>query len=158
MHTAEQQVDLCDEFERQFFGDVMLFSVDRLMAMGEVTWAAFRAGIAAVRIPSRTICAAGTASSSPRWSERLGQLRALLHDPQQWWRLGQVEPAALRSFEFHRQCLAQFWCCFTVSRLPEDVARRDEWRNRQLDAIVNLNADREAWEAALQRLRNQASP
>jgi hypothetical protein len=38
----------------------------------------------------------------------------------------------------------------------EDVARRDHWRNRQLDAIAQLEADREVWQAALQRLRDRA--
>ena len=157
VHTAEQRVDLCDEFERQFFGDVMLFSIDRLMAMGEVGGGLSREGIAAVRDAVEDDMRDRYRLKQSALGERLGQLRALLHDPQQWWRLGQVEPAALRSFEsFIDNVAHNFGVASPCLARTEDVARRDHWRNRQLDAIAHLEADREVWQAALQRLRDRA--
>lgn len=156
--TSEQRVDLCDEFERQFQGDVMLFSIERLVAMGHADARLSREAISAMRDTVEGEMLDRYQLKRATLTDRLEQLRALLHDPSRWWNRGRVELAALQSFDsFIDNVSHNFGADSSCFARIEDVARRDDWRNRQLDAIANLNADRETWEAALQRLRSRAS-
>ncbi len=153
VRAGQVRVDLCDEFERQFHGDVMLFTLERLSAQGfprtvppaqavEATLDAVRADMDA-RYHARRLAIRA----------QLTALRELFEDPARWWQHGEayVELRAnVRAFadniEHHfgadSPCLARL----------DAPARRADWRARQLAAIARYAADRAAWRRALAAL------
>jgi hypothetical protein len=152
--VAERQaVDLCDEFERQFFGDVMLFSIERLVALGfpgepvadslvaetlDTLYAEMRERY---RVRQRTTLS------------RLDVLRKLLYADSQWWNRSGDHAGALDSFDaFIRNIERNFGEDSPGNARIDSAAGRAEWRRRQLAAIKGLRADRQAWQRALDTL------
>lgn len=149
-----ERVDLCDEFERQFHGDVMLFAMERLTARGfpgrRLAVAELDATLAATQREMTEKYRARHAGIRAR----LGELVALFDDSGRWW---QAEPglsdarADFRAFvanlDFHfgldSPCLA---------RIEAETARAD-WRARQCAALAAYEDDRAAWRQALAILR-----
>lgn len=150
--TEADSIDLADEFERQFFGDVMLFTVERLDAQGFPQQA----------VPSETVAATLDAVHAnlaqqyrTRHAEILKKLEALtrvLNDPTHWWHA----PA-------HAQTLAQFRVFLdnmqrnfgANSPGHARIASEEDWqrwRQRQLAALARFHADRRAWNQALSAL------
>ena len=153
--TAADAIDLADEFERQFFGDVMLFTVERLTALGFPQQA----------LPAETLADALDAVHAEMAQQyrtrhaaivnKLAALTLMLNDPARWWQA----PA-------HAQALAQF-------RVFLDNMQRNfgagspghariasaenwqRWRQRQLAALARFDADRRAWSQALAALTPQ---
>lgn len=151
-------IDLCGEFERQFHGDVMLFSMQRLTALGYPATALDAAAIDATLQAMQLEMREKYRGKQAAILDRLGRLNALLHDPAQWWqdRADLAEARACfaafsgnieHNFGSHSPCHARI----------DDVARCDDWRRRQLAALCDLAANRQAWSAALARLRMLAA-
>ena len=153
--TRRDAVDLADEFERQFYGDVMLFSIERLTALGfpqqvlssDTVGATLDAVHADMALKYRTRHAAIVA--------RLAALAALLNDPAHWWHA----PAHADALALFRVFLDNMQRNFgedapSHARIasPDDWQR---WRQRQLDAITRFHADRRVWDLALARLTPQ---
>lgn len=149
---ASRRIDLCGEFERQFHGDVMLFSMQRLTALG------YPGGSLDEAVVNQTLSVMqGEMREKYRAKqhailERLAQLRSLLDDPAHWWNqttqlvdaradlgffVGNIE----RNFGLESPCYAHI----------DDAERCNDWRARQLAAIIGLHAERLRWAEALRR-------
>ena len=134
-----------DEFERQFRGDVMLFSNERLVAMGHADARLSRGRSAPCGTPSRVRCSTGTSSSAPHRTDRLEQLGALLHDPSRWWNRGRSSwPHCSHSTASSTMSRITSVPIRPVSHASRCRPVATTGANCQLDAIANLNADREA--------------
>ncbi len=155
--SAGQRVDLCGEFERQFHGDVMLFSMQRLAALGypdtilatEQVDATLRALQEEMRATYRTRQLAIL--------ERLAQLKTRLADPACWWNQNADFAFALRHFRvfvdnIERNFGADSICFARI----DDPARNEDWRTRQVAAITGFHANRRIWAEALDRQRAQS--
>lgn len=153
VRAAQVRVDLCDEFERQFHGDVMLFTLERLGALGFPRVMPSAETIAATLDSVRADMDARYRARRVGIRAQLAALRALFDDPARWWQQGDGFAelrANVRAFadniEHHfgadSRCLA----------LLDAPARRAEWRARQLAAITGYGADRAAWRQALAAL------
>jgi len=151
--AAHSTVDLADEFERQFFGDVLLFSMERLTASGYPA-----RQLAADQVLATLDAVYREMVDRYRDKQRLilghvARLKALLHAPVHWWHDDAAITPALRHFE-------QFVCNIernfgidapALGRVAAaEVWQR--WRSRQLEAVAGLRADREAWRRALATL------
>jgi hypothetical protein len=147
------RVDLADEFERQFFGDVMLFTMPRLVESGyperPLSRSAIEAELAAVCDDMLRRYEARQAEVR----ERLAALTGLLRDPAAWW---QSRPALANARAAFEDCIANIEHNFgpasgAMARV-RDAAVRATWLERQAAALDTLDADRLAWRAALERL------
>jgi hypothetical protein len=156
--SANQRVDLCGEFERQFHGDVMLFSMQRLAAQGypgitlaaEVVDETLRAQQVEMRATYR--------AKQLAILDRLAQLKALLGDGAHWWNRSGNFAAALRNFQaFADNIERNFGAASRCFAHIDDPARRADWRARQLAAITGFHANRQVWAAALARLQRPRS-
>ena len=151
--TERNRIDLCGEFERQFHGDVMLFSMQRLTELGYPE-----------RLPEVAVAAEilDAVQAEMREKYRVKQaaildslvlLEALLADPAQWWNQDGTLLAARAHFQDFAANLARNFGadspCYARIDAPGNWA---SWRARQLAAILSLPADRKIWEAALQAL------
>jgi hypothetical protein len=81
----EAHVDMNGEFERQFIGDVMLFSMERLTAAGYPQWRATTADFSTVLDALREELLAEYNTRRADILAKLGNLNGLLDDPTAWW-------------------------------------------------------------------------
>ena len=148
--SEQQTVALCDEFERQFFGDVMLFSIERLAVQG----------LPAQQWPQRLVAETlDRVYSEMRQKyrtrqqvilDRLDQLRALLRGDERWWNRSSFHTPALGRFEaFVENLERNFGEGLPCRAQIDSEANWAAWRERQLGAITGLHADQQTWQQAL---------
>ena len=150
----DAQVDLADEFERQYHGDVMLFAIERLAAKGFPRDALAEVQIAATLDEVRVQMSERYQARHAQILARVERLRALLEDPRAWW-LARAD--AMHAFTRFLDNIERNFGehAIAVGHIG-DARRSAEWRRRQLDAIAALRDDRAAWRAALIRMRGTA--
>jgi len=152
--SASPVIDLCGEFERQFHGDVMLFSMQQLTAQcypGTVPGAAAIAEtLRAMQIEMRE----KYRNKQAEILDRLARLTRLLNDPAHWWD-GRADLASARAgfTTFAANIEHNFGAASPCQGRIDDAARREDWRTRQTAALVGLAANRQAWSVALGRLQ-----
>ncbi|MGE5319151.1 MAG: hypothetical protein ACM3KD_03125 [Hyphomicrobiaceae bacterium] len=154
--TEAEAIDLADEFERQFYGDVMLFSVERLTALGFPRQA----------LSSGTISAtldAVHAEMEQRYSARhtaivkkLDVLTRMLDDPAHWWHAPAHDEAVAHFRVFLANMQRNFGMDSPAHACIASDAKWQHWRQRQLAALTRFHADRSAWNRALAALTPQA--
>ena len=148
------QVDLCDEFERQFHGDVMLFAMEGLTRRGfpgrDLAPVTIQAELAA----TQQAMAAKYQARHEAIRARLTDLEARFGDPARWWH-GRADLAEARAqFQAFAANLARHFGADSpcLARIEAEDRRRD-WLTRQARAIAGYALDRAAWGRALARLR-----
>jgi len=148
-----ERIDLCDEFERQFHGDVMLFSVERLSGEGYPQHAIALEQIAATLESVQAEMLEKYRARRKAILEKLGPLHTLLDDPKAWWNHADALAGARASFHAFADNLAHnFGPDSPCHARIESASARAAWRARQFDAIVHYHADRLAWDDALAAL------
>lgn len=149
--VAEQaRVDLCGEFERQFHGDVMLFSLQHLCDLG------YPAGNLAEDLITATLeRVRGEMREKYRAKqqailERLALLQALLEDPVRWWNQTEDLAGARAHFQSFVANVAHNFGPDSPCHARIDAPGNWEgWRDRQRAAITGLAAARRNWREAL---------
>jgi len=153
--SDQHNVDLCDEFERQFFGDIMLFSVERLTALGYPRRRQTPEQVLDTLDAMHAEMHAKYHARRQQILERLGVLRSLLQESGQWWHGRPELRAALRRFDVFTANMTHNFGkgspCYARIDAPGGW---EGWRNRQLEAIVGLHRDRQSWRQALDVLRD----
>ncbi len=150
-------IDLCGEFERQFHGDVMLFSMQRLTALGYPA-ATLEAGtVDATLLAMQQEMRETYRAKQSAILDRLARLNSRLHDPASWWNQdADLAPACARFAAFAANIEHNFGTTSPCYARIDDLARREDWRTRQSAAILDLHANRQRWAHALAVL--QATP
>lgn len=146
IETRQQTIDMSGEFERQFYGDVMLFTVERLTADGPIAAAGDSApAIDAVREEMLTKYNA----RQRLILERLAALEARLDAPDQWWSTtGRHGPAAHRFRQFCANVRRNFGDGSAGHARINDPAGWQRWRADLVAALDRYPAERSAWARA----------
>jgi hypothetical protein len=139
IETTLTTIDMSGEFERQFYGDVMLFSVEKLAADGSLCRPAstdFSTTLDQVR-----------SDMLKRYNERqaavlarLDRLESLLADPSHWW---QRNAAGFQHFAANVR--RNFGTMSSGHARINDAANWSRWRGRLLDTLAQYAEDRAAW-------------
>jgi hypothetical protein len=139
-------IDLCGEFERQFYGDVTLFTVERLTEAGfalamPVDAAGILDDVRAAMLEKYTVRRTAVI-------DKLRDLDTLLAEPAHWWNRAPEPPAGLADF---RRFVANVEHNFgtdapCLARIADGWPR---WRASLLAAVEGYPDCRQAWEAAL---------
>jgi len=146
-------VDLSGEFERQFFGDVMLFTVIELVKQGypDVMPAAGEVRKCVRMTESRL--RAEYAANRTRMLQRLAEFEKFLSAPGHWWHSGrQHEQTRALLDQFATSLCANYSGDSRSYQLLDDETHRSERRQAIVDALLTYNHDRECWERVLQKL------
>ena len=85
--TEAERIDLADEFERQFFGDVMLFTVEQLTALGFPQQTLAAASLAATLDSVHADMAQKYRTRQVEIVAKLTTLTRILAEPSHWWHL-----------------------------------------------------------------------
>jgi hypothetical protein len=150
-------VDLSGEFERQFFGDVMLFAVIELVQRGYPDDMPDADEVHECVIMTGKKLRAHYAENQARILARLVELDTMLAEPRHWWRDGaQYRQTRARFDHFAASLCANFSGDARPYRLIDDEARCNEHLQAIVDALLAYNIDRQCWEKAL-RTRPAAS-
>jgi len=150
--TGNQAIELCGEAERQFFGDVMLFTIERLTAMGYPQQV----------LPQATLDESLTAVHGEMLQkyavkrrdilEKLGRLQSVLNDPAHWWNQSAEHAAAVANFAaFTANIDHNFGADSPCYERIESPANWEKWRAGLLEAIAAYPDDTQAWGRALAR-------
>lgn len=147
---AEARVDLSGEFERQFFGDLMLFTMETLVERG---------------FPGRALTGDEIGRTLDTVEEslyrkymtkrsdilaRLDRTEEFFREPEHWWKRAPDLVAVRENFErFFANIRRNFGEGAEAYRLIGAGTHRDARRRAILDAIAGYGADRSAWEAVL---------
>ncbi len=146
-----QGVDISDEFERQFFGDVMLFSVERLAAAGypEVDAAPIDTTLEAVEGE----LLGHYAQLQAERHTRLDALRALYATPDQWWHgVAALAEARGRIERFLAEMEHNFGRDARGFAYVQDAAHRASRRAQLAEALRAYPDLRRTWRTLLTRL------
>jgi hypothetical protein len=143
-------IDISGEFERQFYGDVMLFSIERLASEGPIRH------LTSADLTANTLDAVRAEllekynSRQRAILDRLQVLEDLLHDPACWWNRAPENATSVANFAaFATNVIRNFGPDSTGHRLINAADGWARWRADLLQAIIHYPSDRAAWEAQL---------
>lgn len=143
--TQERTIDMSGEFERQFYGDTMLFSIEKLAAADLIRRLA-SADFLAVLDAMRAELLEKYNTRQRAILERLDVIETLLNDPARWWH---DRPAAAAFRDFCANVRRNFGAASSGHAHINDPARWARWRADLAAAIARYPAERTAWETAL---------
>lgn len=152
--TAAQEIapviDISGEFERQFYGDVMLFSIERLARENALRPPVDGDFVAKTLDAVRAELLEKYNRRQHVIVDRLQALDDLLHDPDHWWNNSPDHAATVAGFTAFAANLARNFGLDSAGHLcinaDIDWARR---RAELLAVIIRYPADRAVWEAQL---------
>ncbi len=144
IQTRAQVIDMSGEFERQFYGDVMLFSIERLAAEYQL---ADGNRVAATLDLMRAEMLDKYNTRQRGILEKLATVEGLLHAPDAWWnRLPACAPAVADFTAFADNVRYNFG----IGSVGHARINGDEhwasWRTNLVEAVTRYPADRETWE------------
>ena len=148
VELAQQGIDLSNEFERQFFGDLMLFATETLLKRADVRQPFPRAEVEAAVAEKEAELLALYLQKRDAIVAKVRQLRDLVFTAGHWWlpapeltgALGQVR-AFLANIERNFGEHAAAW------RQIQSAAHRAERRRQIVEALMNYRAERDAWDS-----------
>jgi hypothetical protein len=136
IETTEQRIDMSGEFERQFYGDVMLFSTERRPASADFSLIdSVREEMLGKYNARQKIILA-----------RVADLEAMLNDGTRWWH---DLPDTGRFRHFGANLRHNFSAESSGHARINDPDRWQQWRADLLAAIERYPAERAAWAQAL---------
>ncbi len=150
VHRSGAGVDLSGEFERQFFGDVMLFSVELLCERGFPRDVPDQAAIRALVDETSTRLRGEYAAKQSLVMERIGHLRAAFSRPGAWWCQDDAMADARAAFQrFIANMENNFGERSPGFQRIDAEAHRTERLDQIASAIAAYGVDRRAWEQVL---------
>ncbi|MBI5331807.1 MAG: hypothetical protein HZB71_14490 [Betaproteobacteria bacterium] len=150
---AADRVDLSGEFDRQFHGDVMLFAMERLTALGYPARALTPAEVTQTLDATRAEMRQRYLEKQQALLARLAHLEALLDDPGHWWNQRAEHAGAVAHFHaFLTNIRRNFGADAPCQRRLDAPGHWEDWRARQAAAILGLPVHREVWAQALAAL------
>lgn len=139
---ADAAVDIADEFERQFFGDLMLFSVVGWLKQHDLAGLDDAQAVTAVVGQTEAKLLALYADKHAAVQARLAELAAWLAAPPAW--PGAASQARLAGFL--RDMQANFGDASPAWRQIRSAAHRAMRRTQIVDALTHYRAERAAWD------------
>lgn len=149
------KIDLSGEFERQFYGDVMLFTMEKLTAMGYPQRSLARESVAQEVEATHASLQQQYREKRQAILEKLHLLQALFHQRQKWWNRSAAYAEARAGFDAFMDNIALNFgeSVFDALNSPANKARRHA---AIVEAIARYAQDAKAWATALDRLGQRA--
>ena len=143
-------IDLSGEFERQFFGDVMLFSVGRLTEGGYPEKSFSKELILQIVENTESELRAEYADKQQLITKRLENLEAIINDDNQWWNQSGQSRVIRNNFQIFIDNIRNNYASDALSYQLIDSAENRAKRHQEIvDAISSYGNDRAVWEEVL---------
>ncbi len=150
INRAQQHVDLSGEFERQFFGDVMLFAMAQLTAQGYPAATLSDEKIKGTVQEIEAQMLRNYTLKHQQIGEKITALKALFDDRGQWWQQSDaLADARTRFSHFIANMTANFGDDANGYQQIHATEHRAQRQQQIVTAIASYRHDRERWEAVL---------
>ncbi len=148
VEADEASVDVSNEFERQFFGDLMLFSTEALVKKADVTQPFAQHVIEAVVAQKEAELLALYQQKHDAIAEKNRQLAVLVFESGHWWLRAPELADALRHVRaFIGNIDRNFGAHAVAWRQIQSAEHRAERRRQIVEALMNYRAERDAWDS-----------
>ena len=148
VELGEEIIDVSDEFERQFFGDLMLFSTEELVKQADVNQPFARAAIEAVVAQKEAELLALYRQKHAAVVTRKRQLQALVFDAGHWWLAApELETALNQVRAFLDNIERNFGEHAVAWQQIQSVEHRAARKAQIVEALMNYRAERDAWDS-----------
>jgi len=143
-----QVVDLSDEFERQFFGDLMLFTAEALAQEADVQRPFPEALVREIIGRKEAELLALYEEKHQAVAQKLERLRALVFDEGHWWQGRAVlEPAMAQAEVFITSIRSNFGERSPAWQQIRSAAHRARRREQIVAALIRYRSERDAWDS-----------
>lgn len=150
VNFKHKTIDLSGEFERQFFGDIMLFTLEKLTARGYPVEAVSQAIIMEALQTTAEDMQQRYAAKQQEILQKLERLKSLFDDRNNWWNTIPGMEAALANFtDFINSLEHNFGPTSHCYAIMNSETNRNQRFNQMLEAISNYPSDRQAWQNIL---------
>jgi hypothetical protein len=150
INSEHNKVDLSGEFERQFFGDVMLFSMEKLTAMGYPDKSVPEQQIIQTLESTEQDIRQQYAAKQVQIQEKLQLMKSIFLDSNNWWNTANgMEPAIMNFMAFINNIEQNFGDASHCYELIDSDVNRNKRFKQMLEAIIEYPANREAWKSIL---------
>jgi hypothetical protein len=148
----EASVDVSNEFERQFFGDLMLFSTEALVKQADVTRPFAQDAIETVVAQKEAELLALYQQKHDAIAERNRQLNDLVFNAGHWWlHAGEQAPGLAHALRQVRAFIDNIDRNFGEHALAwrqiQSAGHRAERKRQIVEALMNYRAERDAWDS-----------
>ncbi len=144
----QQSVDLSDEFERQFFGDLMLFSTEELVKQADVTQPFVQDAIAAAIARKEAELLALYRQKHEAIVKKNRRLHELVFNAGHWWLRPPELALALRQVQAFIDNIERNFGAHAPAWHQIQSAEHRAQRKRQIvEALMNYRAERDAWDS-----------
>ncbi|MEN6630127.1 MAG: hypothetical protein ABFC42_10810 [Sulfuricella sp.] len=148
LDEAQQSVDLSDEFERQFFGDLMLFSTEELVKQADVKQPFAQEGIETVIARKEAELLALYRQKHEAIVGKNKQLHDLVFTTGHWWLRSPELAVALRQVQaFIDNIERNFGEHSLAWRKIQSAKHRAQRKQQIVEALMNYRAERDAWDS-----------
>lgn len=148
LDEAAQIIDLADEFERQFFGDLMLFSTAELVKRADVNQPFSKDAIETVLAEKEGELLALYRQKHEAIVARNHRLRELVFERGHWWQASPESAGALRQIDaFIDNIGRNFGERSPAWALIQNETHRAERKAQIVAALLNYRAERDAWDS-----------
>jgi hypothetical protein len=148
VEVDEQAIDLSNEFERQFFGDLMLFSTEELVKRADVNQPFAREAVKAVVEQKETEMLALYQQKHDAIVEKNRQLNELVFNAGHWWL---KEPTAANALGQVRAFIDNIDRNFGEHSVAwkeiQSTGHRAQRKGQIIEALLNYRAERDAWDS-----------
>lgn len=146
INSTQDKIDLSGEFERQFFGDVMLFSMEKLSAIGYPEQTIDKQQVNQILEATIKDLRQKYTAKQEQIRQKLEQLKTVFFDEQRWWNShDDLKPAKEHFKMFIANIEQNFGETSPCYALIDSATNRDKRFQQMLDAIIAYPADRQAW-------------
>ncbi|RDH87574.1 MAG: hypothetical protein DIZ78_03125 [endosymbiont of Escarpia spicata] len=143
-------IDLSGEFERQFFGDVMLFTIEKLAEAGYPIQMPAKAVIVQTLDTTEENILRQYTEKRTEIVGKLEQLKTIFSNKDSWWNQSKaMEPAAENFNLFINNIENNFGKNSRCYALINSTAHRKKRNDDILNAILQYREDRKSWKSAL---------
>ena len=148
VELAQQGIDLSNEFERQFFGDLMLFSTEELVRRADVNQPFARDVVEAVIDQKEAELLVLYRQKHDAIVEKNRQLNDLVFSAGHWWmRAPELEHALRQVRAFIANIDRNFGAHALAWRQIQSAEHRAERKRQIVEALMNYHAEREVWDS-----------
>ena len=153
INKVKHKIDLHGEFERQFFGDVMLFTVEQLADLGYPQNKLSEDQVSKILMSVDSRLHQKYLSKQVQIQAKLASLKLIFENNENWWNQDEtIQPARLRFEYFIANIDSNFGDNSAAYNLINSTEYRKNRLSEILNAIMSYSNDRKAWQQALNEI------
>ena len=143
----DEVINLCDEFERQFFGDLMLFTVERITTQNDFTGAFDKEVVERImNLVESELLELYEANHAAVLSKN-AQLKSMLDDANNWWNTdADATDARSRMLWFSRSIDFNFGEDSTAYQQILSAEHRQQRKQQMTQSLLSYRQSRDVWD------------